>query len=427
VAESEGRIGGSSRLADAWLQAAGTSVQRRDGIVDSPEAMYEFYTGVNRWQVEASLARAYCDDGPAVIDWLRGLGVEFGPVARAGAEAVPRGHPTVGQGEALVGALERACEAVGVEFALGNRIDDLVVVDGRVAGVRARGEVATADAVVIAAGGFARNPSLARRLLAGRLLVEDPPSTAAPGSLGDGLVIAERIGAALVGHDRAHWVPAPFTPGESILVTRDATRFVDESLDHSVRTAAAAYHGHTYCAVFDERIRRTAARDPFVARTPSAFLFCDEPLAVADPPVSRWVAAGRLRTAARVRDLAVESGLDPDRLQGTVDRYNRSCAEDCDDAFGKPARFLVPLVEPPFYLLKVGPAALVATFCGLRIDRHGRVLDRRECVIPGLYAAGESAGGVVGEVYVGHGNSLTSALVFGRRAGAHAASRRVRV
>jgi len=94
-----------------------------------------------------------------------------------------------------------------------------------------------------------------------------------------------------------------------------------------------------------------------------------------------------------------------------------------DDAFEKDPSVLAPLRTPPFYAARIQPMMLVATFCGLRIDTGARVLDRAGRPIPGLFAAGESAGGVVGDVYAGHGNSITTALVFGRRAGRNAVAR----
>jgi len=49
------------------------------------------------------------------------------------------------------------------------------------------------------------------------------------------------------------------------------------------------------------------------------------------------------------------------------------------------------------------------------------VLDRGSDPIPGLFAAGECTGGVVGAQYVGSGNSYANITVFGRIAGAAAA------
>jgi len=57
------------------------------------------------------------------------------------------------------------------------------------------------------------------------------------------------------------------------------------------------------------------------------------------------------------------------------------------------------------------------TQTGLRIDRDARVLNDFSEPIPGLFAAGEVTGGVIGDRYVGSGNSLSNGATFGRIAG----------
>jgi succinate dehydrogenase/fumarate reductase flavoprotein subunit len=54
---------------------------------------------------------------------------------------------------------------------------------------------------------------------------------------------------------------------------------------------------------------------------------------------------------------------------------------------------------------------------GLRIDVDAHVIDRVGRPVPGLFAAGECTGGVLGDVYVGSGNSFSNCIVFGRTAG----------
>ncbi len=423
VVESERRTGGSSRLSDAILMAAGTRNQRAAGIHDTPNAMFEYYMTLNRWQVEPGLARAFCEDAPGIVEWLGTIGLEFGPVDFAGNEAEPRGHPTVGGGEALIAGLEAECRRVDVEFALDNRVEEVLVADGHIAGVRARGEDATATTVVLASGGFAHNSELIRRHLGNRLLGGDhPPSPAAPGSVGDALVMGEALGAAMAGHDRAHWVPGPMVPPEVVLLNQDGRRFVNESADHSVRTIVANYHGHTYYAIFDEPCRRAGAADSFVARTDAAFLFGDGPLVTNADPLAGWLREGDVTIAASIGEAAGQMGINPEAAESAIDTYNRYCAAGHDPAFEKDPESLISIRTPPFYAARIRPVMLVATFCGLRIDSAARVLDQAGRPIPGLFAAGEAAGGVVGDAYAGHGNSITTALVFGRRAGHNAAA-----
>ena len=79
------------------------------------------------------------------------------------------------------------------------------------------------------------------------------------------------------------------------------------------------------------------------------------------------------------------------------------------------------LGEPPFYAVRITPALIALTACGLTIDREARVLDEAGEPINGWFAAGETTGNVVGDMYIASGNSLANCVVYGRVAGANAA------
>merc|ERR1711998_29979 len=77
------------------------------------------------------------------------------------------------------------------------------------------------------------------------------------------------------------------------------------------------------------------------------------------------------------------------------------------------------VASEPFYVAIITP---VIHYCmgGLEVTVHSRVLGPNGKAIPGLYAAGEVAGGVHGNNRLG-GNSLLDCVVFGRVAGKHCA------
>ncbi len=77
--------------------------------------------------------------------------------------------------------------------------------------------------------------------------------------------------------------------------------------------------------------------------------------------------------------------------------------------------------EPPFEAYAV-TCGITFTFGGLKIDTGARVISTDGIPIPGLYAAGELAGGIFYFNYPG-GTGLTNGAVFGRIAGTHAAHR----
>jgi fumarate reductase flavoprotein subunit len=108
-------------------------------------------------------------------------------------------------------------------------------------------------------------------------------------------------------------------------------------------------------------------------------------------------------------------------LVATVDRYNASAAGGEDVDYLKDPKFLQPIRRGPFYGAEVRPATVCFTACGLRIDRDAAVLGESGRAIEGLFAAGESVGGVIGPRYVGSGNSYANCVTYGRIAGTSAA------
>jgi FAD binding domain-containing protein len=78
-------------------------------------------------------------------------------------------------------------------------------------------------------------------------------------------------------------------------------------------------------------------------------------------------------------------------LQATVERYNSMVDRGEDIDFGKPSP-KYKIQTPPFYAAW-GTLVVHDTRAGLRINAKCQVIDMQGEVIPGLYCAGESAGG----------------------------------
>jgi len=112
-------------------------------------------------------------------------------------------------------------------------------------------------------------------------------------------------------------------------------------------------------------------------------------------------------------------------LAGSVRRYNQSCASRHDAEFLKREAGLIAIGTPPYYAVRLRPAVVALTGYGPRIDAEARVLRAADGdPVPGLYAAGEVTGNVLGPQYLGGGNAIGSALIFGRIAGRSAAAAR---
>jgi succinate dehydrogenase/fumarate reductase flavoprotein subunit len=387
---------------------------------------------LNHWDVEAAVARRLADLAGPTVEWLGDLGVEFyDQMVYGGDERVPRVHVPIGRGQAVVDVLHRACRQAGVEVALGQRVDRLLVEDGAVAGIAVGDDTITAGAVVLATGGFGNAPD--------RLATHYPSAAAtgwtwyigAPGSRGDALDLAEQVGAQLLGHDRGlrllHAGFAPiyeaYLPGWIVIVNREGRRFFDETAPYGITDGLLRAQGDVAYAVFDDAAL-TAATAAGVARYKQLVPGSTKkqsPHWNADV-IEEMVAAGKVHRTGTLAELAEALDLPADRFEGTVARHNQQVAAGEDTDYLKDPRFLEPIATPPFYGAEIRPATVCFTAFGPRIDRDARVLDRTGRPVPGLFAAGECAGGVIGPAYVGSGNSYANCVVFGRVAGTGAAA-----
>ena len=111
-------------------------------------------------------------------------------------------------------------------------------------------------------------------------------------------------------------------------------------------------------------------------------------------------------------EVAREMGIDPSHLRETFEKYNR-CAQTKACPFGKKFFHNAPLdMNDPTFHVAIVCTVVHYTMGGLRINDDSQVLDANERPIPGLFCAGEAAGGVHGRNRLG-GNSLLDCVVFG--------------
>ena len=432
VLEAATKLGGATAMSGGVFYAAGTSAQRAQGIEgDTADAMFEYVMALNQWALKADIIRHIADQSAPTLEWLISLGANFPFIVPSGVESVPRGHCCEGAGFALAGTLINAAGAAGVETAVDTRVEQLLVENGRVTGVRASGMDLRAPAIVIATGGFGNNPELRQRLFpsaaqhgAWTWAVHDE----APFILGDGITLAEAVGAGVVGIDNGLPLPTAgfgkfveaFLPPWTIVVNEEGRRFMSETSSFSVsgyllneQTGAHAF------AVFDEPTLVEASNDgkyldPFNTgmTTPTW----------QEQTIRQQVANGRIKTAGTLSELAVQAGIDALALEETVRRYNEGCAANGDLQFFKKSPKFFPIQTGPFYAVEVRAAIIGGTGAGLDINVSGEVLDTHGRPIPGLFAAGETLGVVQGKRDAGGGMYVASAIILGRQAGRTAAA-----
>jgi 3-oxosteroid 1-dehydrogenase len=320
-------------------------------------------------------------------------------------------------------------------------LDDLIVKDGRVVGVRtvrdgAPVSIRARQGVLISAGGFAHNREMRQRY-GGDQPNEGKWSMSNPGDTGEAIATAMRLGAQTALMDEAWWLPSPKTGrfGQSTLdqarqrprtiyVDAAGRRFVNESNSYMEVGKAMYERNKTSRAVpcwliFDDRYRKRYAH---VRSHPGYF-------------PKQMFESGRLKKASTLAELASQCGIDADGLLETVEHFNEHAAQGVDPDYGRgesaynrslgdPNRkvhpCLGPIDEAPFYACEVLPGD-IGTCGGLVTDEHARVLDQHDQPIEGLYATGNSTATVMGRHYLGPGASIANTMVFGYLAARHAA------
>jgi fumarate reductase flavoprotein subunit len=432
VAEAEGIVGGSSRLSGGLMMGAGTRYQRALGIEDDADSLFHDYMQLNQWKVESAVVRRLAERCGPSVEWLGDLGVEFyDQLVYGGDERQPRVHCPIGRGQAVVDVLYRKAREAGVEFALGRRVDRLLVQDGAVVGVGVGEDTITAGAVVIAAGGMGNNPEKLAQFFPSAYDTGWSWYIGGDGSRGDHLDLAEQVGAQIAGYNRglrllhANFakIYEAYLPGWLILVNEQGRRFADETAPYGIMDGLIAEQGDSAYAIFDRSeldhatelgVAQYKQKVPGSTKRQSPHWYADI--------IEAMVAEGKVVAADSVTELAARLGLPAGHLEETIARHNRAAEAGEDADYLKAAKFLQPITTAPFYAAEVRPATVCFTACGLRIDRDAQVLDQSGRVIPGLYAAGESSGGIVGPRYVGSGNSYANCVTFGRIAGEGAAA-----
>ena len=326
---------------------------------------------------------------------------------------------------------------------------DLIVEDGRVAGVRVSRDGASLNVearkgVLLAAGGFSHNKEMRRRY-SGDQPNEAQWSIANAGDTGEVLQAAMRLGATTDLLDEAWWLPSVFIanggaaaaslgsgrqrPG-AIYVDSTGRRFCNESNSYvEVGKAMYANKAVPCWMVFDDGYVRR-----YVTSTNPL-----KPLRRAQQLPPALLESGAVKRGETIADLARQIDLPAAELARTIERFNAFAAKGLDPDFGRgqsayndclgdpghrPNAAVGPLDRAPYYATRVFPAD-VGTCGGVITNEHAQVLDEQGRVIEGLYATGNTTATVMGRTYPGAGASIASSMVFGYVAARHAAGRRV--
>jgi len=387
---------------------------------------------------DPALARAVAANASRTIDWIRAQGGRMLQVEASDMKqlvmAPPRrmreGLDWEGRGgDVLMRTLEENLRKKGGEVLRGVKAESLIMQEGRCVGVNATREGRevsyAANAVVIADGGFQGNADRVRRHLSkhpDRVLVR-----AAPGGDGDGIAMAEAVGAATGGYGafygHLHHREAMSNPNlwpyphfdsvamASLLVGADGRRFTDEGLGGVCMSNAIARLDDPLSAfvIFDDAIWNGA---PAKARPvgPNPYLMSG---------------GASLISAPDIATLAGTINLPVDALQETVRQHNDAVSGGRFDALLPPRSakksIPMPIIKAPFHAAPLC-TGITGTMGGMVISTNAQVRRDDGVEIGGLYAVGTPIAGLEGGPRAGYVGGLSKAFILGLLAAEHMAA-----
>lgn len=399
--------GGNTCFAEGGMNACCTRFQKQAGVQDSVELMVnDTYKGGHQ-KGKMELIKHLCENSNSAIDWLDSMGITLSKLGMSGGASVKRMHrPATGEavGKFIVKGMVKQCQKRSIGIICNTKVEEILMQDGKVAGVRARNPQGLdisyhARAVIVTTGGFGANHKMIAQY---RPELIDAVTTNQPGTQGDGLVFSQAVGADIVdiGEIQVHPTVEQSTAtllSESIrgdgaiLVNSKGERFGDEMRTRDVVSQSEwAQPGKFAWAVFDKTVH-------------------DNNLSIKEKFVPRKL----IQISDDFNSLAEKMKVPAATFAATVTSYNNNIAQGVADPFGR-TKSLNPLVKPPYCAVKVAPG-IHHCMGGLRVNAKAEVLDKNGKSIPGLFAAGEVTGGLHGGNRLG-GNAVCDINVNGRQA-----------
>ena len=348
------------------------------------------------------------------VDWLESIGAPLPKVAATGGTTHKYLHsPEDGSpvGVFLIEKLSAAVEENGIEVMLNTKATHILMEDGAAVGVMAEDDdhvyTVNAKSVILATGGFGSNfelmcsfnPSLANAV-----------TTNHPGATGDGIMMAEEVGAATVDMDQIQLHPTVY----------QATSMLVSEKMRSLGAILVNQEGVRFC---NDLATRDAVSAAELEQTGGyAYIIFDQNLVDHNNSAKEYIEKGMASEGETYEELAENMGLEGDAIQSfveTMDKWNAAVAAGVDEEFGRNNGMDDDLSTAPYYAIQIAPG-IHHTMGGIKINPEAEVIDTDGNVIPGLYAAGETTGGVHGGNRIG-GNAVCDFVVFGRIAGLGAA------
>ena len=434
VIEREAQMGGASSGCGTFT-AWGSSLPVEGPVEDSADLFYEDLMRASGNTADPALLRVVADDSYDAVDFLSAHGVAFASDYRL---TEGRNGQITYRYESVGGAvlgLKDAFDGLGGELLTATPLTELVRnAEGRCIGVRAGDgmSIKANKAVVMATGSWIHDevmvksewPNISPEMFDAAVLTG---SFGMPFGLhtGEGIRIAQKAGAG-VRHLNYLACSPYFSTSEysskdvagagltresdELFINLEGKRFTDESQARGI--------------VAEEIAKQTKGQ--YLSIVDSKFIPLRlMPVCAPEGVLDSYIENGYVACADTYEDLASQIegiwGVPADAILQTLNDYKAACEQGVDPEFGKPAPFLTPLVDPPYYAGPTMETQIDIALGGLSTNAQAQVLDVDGVEIPGLYAAGVCTGGHLGKASF-MGCYQMDAVVYGRLAGQNAAA-----
>lgn len=433
VLEKLGLLGGSTNVSEGALNAADPERQGKQGIEDSIQKHYEQTMKGGHDIGTPELVHYLTENALPTLHWMESLGVKFKPeVGTATGALWQRSHyPVTPSGNSYIRVYQKyiADHAKDMTVYTDMTVESLIKdKNGRIIGVTAKdghtGKVTkfmASNGVVVATGGFGANVALRQKVNTGVFKDYDLGkgigcTNFSKSAQGAGIEMGEKIGANVIGMSDIQVHPCG-TPGTGLMemvrtsgrnrvfINEQGNRFVNEGAARDVLAKAIFAQPHSTYYVLVNHLRYPSL----------------DWVDANGAKMKDMIDLGRVVSAPTLDELAKKLNMPVENLKKSIADYNAVVEGKAKDALGFQANNKADKVmtEGPWYACKKVPT-VHHTMGGLQINTKAQVLDKNGKVIPGLYAAGETTGGIHGSNRLG-GNAIADIMVFGRTAGTNAA------
>lgn len=437
VFEKMAFIGGNSSLSGGMIAVPGSSVQKEQGIKDSPEALMADMERIGLGLGDPEHIKFVCENASDTFEWTRKfIGVEWNTnLTGKGGHSAERCMITKqGTGQGIIMPAVAKLHEMGVDVRTevfmqkvlrdeGGRVKGIEIRDGYEFGNPESGvlrRVCARRAVILACGGFGADVKY--RVVLDPKLGAVFPTTNQPGATAEAWREASRLGARIIQADWIQCLPS-CSPKEKGMGIASHFATISGSLFGFWMSSLT---GERFVNEFGDRKVCTDAILRVINKGGKALAFSDTDgvahLEKLRPGLlDKMLKAGTVEKFADVTTLAKAYGLKPETVKKTIAQYNADLAKKTDAKFGR--RFdkaAKPIGAGPYYVSEMSPK-VHHCMGGVATDVHTAVLDvMTDQPISGLYAAGEFVGGIHGAVRIG-ACAVMDCLVNGREAGREAA------